>query len=99
MVQSVKDKLQESSIEQYKYEERAAMAKRIHSAENRVKKLLHIMGNDEIAPEANVKQLKLELYRYTTDLNFKKAKSMGNIMSAAFEFITRNFKNTNTFNE
>jgi hypothetical protein len=26
-------------------------------------------------------------------MNFKKAKSMGNIMSAAFGFITRNFKN------
>jgi hypothetical protein len=44
-----------------------------------------------------LKQLQLELYRYTNDLNFKKAKSMGNIMSAAFEFITRNFKNTNLF--
>lgn len=98
MVQLVKDKLQESSVEQYKYEERAAMAKRIHSAANRAKRLLDIMGHDNIAPEANVEKLKLELYRYTNDLYFKKANSMGNIMSAAFEFITRNFKNTNTFN-
>lgn len=98
MVQLVKDKLQVSSIEQYKDEERAVLAKRIHSAENRIKRLLHIMGDDVISTEEHLKQLKLELYRYTNDLNFKKAKSMGNIMSAAFEFITRNFKNTNLFN-
>lgn len=97
MVKLVKDKLQNSSIEQYKDEERSVLAKRIHSAEDRIKRLLEIMGEDIIAPEEHLKQLQLELYRYTNDLNFKKAKSMGNIMSAAFEFITRNFKNTNLF--
>ncbi len=97
MVQLVKGKLEESSIEQYKNEERAALAKRIHSAENRVELLIEIMGNDTIAPEANLKQLKLELYRYTNDINFKRAKSMGNVMKAAFGFVTRNYKNTNAF--
>jgi len=37
MILLVKDKLQESSIEQYKKEERSAMAKRIQSSENRIK--------------------------------------------------------------
>ena len=97
MVKLVKDKLQDSSIEQYKDEERAVLAKRIISAENRIKRLLKIMGADVIAPQEHLRQLKLELYHYTNDLNFKKAKSMGNIMSAAFQFITRNFKNTNLF--
>jgi hypothetical protein len=55
------------------------------------------MGDDPIAPVEHIEQLKQELYMYTNDLNFKKANSMGNIMSAAFEFITRNFKNTNIF--
>ncbi len=50
MVKLVKEKLQESSIEQYKNEERAALAKRIISAENRIKRILKIMGNDLIAP-------------------------------------------------
>ena len=95
MVKLVKEKLQNSSIEQYKDEERSVLAKRIISAENRIKRLLEIMGEDTLAPDAHLKQLKLELYRYTNDLNFKKAKSMGKIMSAAFQFITRNFKNTN----
>ncbi len=95
MIDLVKGKLQDSSIEQYKNEERAAFAKRIHSSANRVKRLLTIMSNDRISTEEHLNQLKLELYRYTNDLKFKKAKSMGDIMSAAFEFITRNFKNTN----
>ncbi|TRX41341.1 hypothetical protein [Flavobacterium restrictum] len=97
MVLLVKDKLQSSSIEQYKDEERSAMAKRIHSAENRVKRLLHIMTQDSISLDANINKLKIELYQYTNDLNFKNANSMGNIMTATFEFITRNFKNTNPF--
>ena len=52
MVKLVKDKLENSSIEQYKSEERAALAKRIFSAETRIKKLLQIMGNDIIAPDS-----------------------------------------------
>ncbi len=97
MVKLVKEKLQASSIEQYKNEERSVLAKRIHSAENRIQRLLQIMSNDVIAPEENLKKLQLELYDYTNDLNFKRARSMGNVMSAAFEFITRNFKNTTIF--
>jgi hypothetical protein len=97
MVKLVKEKLQNSSIEQYKDEERAVLAKRILSAENRIKRLLKIMREDVIAPETHVEQLRLELYRYTNDLNFKNAKSMGSIMSAAFHFITRNFKTSNLF--
>jgi hypothetical protein len=94
MVKLVKDKLEYSSIEQYKNEERAALAKRLFSTETRIKKLLHIMGNDALAPDENVEQLKLELYRLTHDINFKRAKSMGNVLGSAFDFITRNYKNT-----
>lgn len=97
MVKLVKEKLENSSIDQYKHEERAVLAKRIISAENRIKRLMKIMRSDIISTEEHIEQLKKELYSYTHDLNFKKAKSMGNIMSAAFEFITRNFKNTNLF--
>ncbi|TDE07633.1 hypothetical protein [Flavobacterium sandaracinum] len=97
MVKLVKEKLQNSSIEQYKDEERSVLAKRMISAENRINRLLEIMGEDELAPEAHFQQLQLELYNYTNDLNFKKAKSMGEIMNAAFEFITRNFKSINLF--
>ena len=97
MVKLVKDKLQLSSIEQYKDEERAALAKRIYSAETRIKKLLQIMGHDIIAPDEHVEQLKLELYRLTHDINFKRAKSMGNVLNSAFDFVTRNYKSINIF--
>jgi hypothetical protein len=93
MVKLVKDKLANSSIDQYKNEERAALAKRIFSNETRIKKLLQIMGNDFLAPDENVEKLKLELYRLTHDINFKRAKSMGNLLNSAFDFITRNYKN------
>lgn len=93
MVKLVKEKLQHTSIDQYKNEERAVLAKRIYSAETRIKKLLQIMGNDTIAPEKNVDRLKLELYRLTHDVNFKRAKSMGNVLNSAFDFIMRNYKN------
>ena len=97
MVKLVKDKLQPSSIAQYKDEERAVLAKRIFSAENRIKIILQIMCEDTIAPIENLNQLKLELYRYTNDLNFKKSDSMGDLMRATFDFISRNFKNINLF--
>jgi hypothetical protein len=97
MIQNIKNKLQDRSIEQYKNEERSALAKRINTAENRIKILMKIMGNDAISTEENLSQLKLELYRYTNDMNFKNAKSMGNVLSAAFEFVTRNFHNSNLF--
>jgi hypothetical protein len=97
MIQNIKNKLQDRSIEQYKNEERSALAKRINSAENRIKILMKIMGNDAISPEENLSKLKLELYRYTNDMNFKNAKSMGNVLSAAFEFVTRNFNSSNLF--
>lgn len=97
MIKNVKDKLQDRSIEQYKNEERSALAKRINTAENRIKILMKIMGNDFISNEENLSQLKLELYRYTNDINFKNAKSMGNVLSAAFEFVTRNFNSANLF--
>lgn len=97
MVKLVKDKLQDSSIEQYKNEERAVLAKRILSAETRIKRLLKIMGNDLIAPDEHVERLKNDLYVFTSDLNFKNAKRMGNVLSAAFRFVTRNYKNANLF--
>jgi len=97
MIKIVKDKLQDTSIEQYKNEERSALAKRINSAENRIKILMKIMTNDVISSEDNLMQLQMELYRYTNDINFKNAKSMGSVLSAAFEFVTRNFNSSNLF--
>jgi hypothetical protein len=46
------------------------------------------MGQD-IAPDDHIEQLKMDLYRFTNDLNFKMPKRMGNVLSAAFKFITK----------
>jgi hypothetical protein len=48
MVKLVKDKLQDSSIEQYKMKNELYWLKEF-SAETRIKRLLKIMGNDLIA--------------------------------------------------
>lgn len=95
MIQLIKEKLQPDSIDQYKNEERAILAKRIFSNESRIKKLMNIMVNDVIAPDSHIEQLKSELYRLTLDVNFKRAQSMGNVLNSAFDFITRNYKHTN----
>lgn len=92
MVQLVKDKLQQSSVEQYKNEERSVLAKRIHSAGDRITDLMEIMSKDTFAPEIHLRKLQLEIFNYSKDLNFKKAKSMGELMMAAFDYITRNFQ-------
>jgi hypothetical protein len=98
MIKLIKDKLQEKSIEQYKKEERAVIAKRIISTGMRIQKLLRIMERDSIAPQEHIEQLKMELFHYTNDLNFKHAHSMGSVLNAAFQFVARNYKNMNPFN-
>ncbi|WP_306352907.1 hypothetical protein [Flavobacterium sp. '19STA2R22 D10 B1'] len=92
MVKMVSEKLQESSIEQYKNEERSAIAKRILSSESRIKRLLVAMKNDYLAPEENVNQLKAALYDYTQDKDFKSCTTMGQIVNVALEFVLRNYK-------
>ncbi len=93
MVKLVTDKLQESSVNQYRNEERAILVKRIHSAETRIKELLEIMAKDTIAPEAHLLQLKMDLVAFTNDIHFKHATSMGDLLQTSFDFVIRNYKN------
>ncbi|HET7361129.1 MAG TPA: hypothetical protein VFI78_04270 [Salinimicrobium sp.] len=95
MVQLVTDKLQESSIEQYKKEERSLLAKRIINAESRYKELVRCMVHDNISNKKNVKELKMDLYGYSRDMKFKKARSMGQILRTALEFVRRNYEDVN----
>jgi hypothetical protein len=97
MVKLVKDKLQMSSVEQYKNEERSSLTKRILTAENRINLLIQIMSNDKISPEENQQQLKMEILNLTNDINFKKATSMGQLLEASFQFVVRNYENKNQF--
>lgn len=95
MVRLVKEKMQETSIEQYKKEERSALVKRIDTIDNRIGKLINVMKRDTISTPENIDQLKLELYHYTNDMNFKNAKRMGDIVRVGIDFIVRNYKDIN----
>ncbi|SHF47493.1 hypothetical protein SAMN05444483_101248 [Salegentibacter echinorum] len=95
MVQLVQEKLQESSIEQYRKEERSLLAKRIINTKPRYKELLRCMINDNVSTQKNVKKLRKELYIYTNDMKFKRASTMGQILRTALDFVRRNYENVN----
>lgn len=96
MVELVSDRLQENSIEQYRREERSLLAKRMINASLRFKELIRCMINDHISTEENVKQLRRDLFIFTKDIKFKRARSMGQILRTALEFVKRNYEDVNT---
>ncbi|RXP44799.1 hypothetical protein EC396_16705 [Lutibacter sp. HS1-25] len=96
-VKMVTDNLRPESIEQYKKEERSAIARRLKGSHERVTDLLACMVNDSISTPEKVHQLKMDLKKYTNDKNFKDCNSMGEILQVAFNFVTRNYENVNTY--
>lgn len=93
MVMLVKDHLTKTSVDQYKIEERATIARRILGNETRLTHLLKCMLNDHISTSEKIEQLRGEVYELTKQLSFKKSKSMGDIMRASFHFVKRNYEN------
>ena len=98
MISVVKEKLSESSITQYKVEERSILAKRIQNSGTRLDKLLKIMITDEVSIPENVKKLSKEIYKFTKDDAFKRSNSMGGIMQASFAYVLRNYESLNMTN-
>jgi len=96
-VKMVSENLQEESIEQYKKEERSAIARRLKGSQDRINALMECMIHDEISTPEKIHQLKMDLHSYTKDKNFKACKSMGEILEVAFSFVTRNYENVNTY--
>lgn len=96
-VKMVMDNLSEGSVEQYKQEERSAIAKRFRGSHKRIHQLIATMKNDSISTEENIKRLKNDLKKYTKDKNFGACKNMGEILSVAFAFVVRNYENVNTY--
>ncbi|MFN4764323.1 hypothetical protein ACKGJN_14425 [Gillisia sp. Q332] len=96
MVQLVADRLQADSIEQYRREERSLLAKRMINARTRFKELIRCMINDHVSTQANVRQLRKDLYDLTRDMKFKRARTMGQILRTALEFVRRNYEDVNT---
>lgn len=93
MVTLVGEKLQETSIQQYKLEERSIVAKRMLSSYDRIIELLACMKQDSISIDKNIQQLKTEIHDFTHDIEFKKCKNMGEILETALDFVKRNYEN------
>ncbi|MAM19699.1 MAG: hypothetical protein CME35_12130 [Gramella sp.] len=96
MVKLVSEKLEESSIEQYRKEERSLLAKRMINTKSRYKELIRCMINDHVSTKENVKQLRQDLYGFSKDMKFKRASTMGQILRTALDFVKRNYENVNT---
>ncbi len=92
MVDLVSSRLGNSSIEQYRKEERAVLAKRIINSKSRLRRLLKCMTTDTISTDENLVRLRTELYDYTMDMKFRRAKSMGQIVKTALDFVQRNYE-------
>jgi len=63
--------------------------------EEKLKGLRQTLRSHELY--GKVEQLKSDLLDLTGDVNFKKAENMGEILQAALDFVTRNYKNENPF--
>ncbi len=96
-VKMVADNLQEESVEQYRKEERSAIARRLRGSQKRIHRLIDCMRKDHISTPEKIDQLKMDLKNYTLDKNFKGCNSMGDILSVAFDFVVRNYENVNTY--
>ena len=93
IIDIIKDKLQKSSVDQYKIEERSIIAKRILSSIQRSKKILKCMMADNISKKENIKLLSHQIYSLTRDENFKNSSNMGEIMKASFDYVLKNYEN------
>jgi hypothetical protein len=98
MVDLVKEKMGEESIEQYQIEERSIVAKRMISYKKRLNKLLNCMKNDTISTQEHMEQLREEVYNFTLDLEFRKSNNMGEIVTNVLEFVKRNYEDVNMKN-
>ena len=91
MVDMVNRKLQNSSINQYKIEERSFMAKRMITTPKRTSHLIKCMKNDTISYPENIQLLKKHLIQYVGDVKFKECQNMGEILETILSFVTRNY--------
>jgi hypothetical protein len=91
IVEMVGKKLDNSSIMQYKIEERSYMAKRMITAPRRAARLIKCMKNDTISFPQNVQLLKKHLIKYVGDVKFKECENMGEILETILDFVKRNY--------
>ncbi len=91
MVQNVSARLKNTSVEQYKKEERSLIAKRLITSQKRFQVLIKCMRADTITTQEKLKTLKTELHQYSGDIDFKRVRNMGGILETALAFVLRNY--------
>jgi hypothetical protein len=72
--------LQASTLRQYQAEERTLMARRARAERHRLKALLDVMRQQELAPPEKIEELKATLGRYHRTEQFARCDSMGDIV-------------------
>jgi len=93
MVSLCSNRLDLSSILQYRKEERSVLAKRLMGTKHRAKALLEIMIKDHISHQEHIDNLKKELFDFTYHAKFRHCNSMGEILQVAFRYITKTYIN------
>ena len=93
----VNEYLSPGSIEQYRREERALIAKRASAEWSRFKELMECMKETPLSEDTKINELKMALYKFAKDLNFKRSSSMGELVEYAVDFVVRNYKNVNPY--
>ena len=68
------------------------------SYHDRIVELLDCMQDDTISIPEHIKLLREQIYDYTLDIEFKKSKTMGDIMKNALDFVKRNYQGMNMKN-
>jgi hypothetical protein len=89
--------LAKESIDQYEKEERSLLAKRAVRENKRLSQLLACMRDDVLSTPEKTEQLKKGLFKLTGDVNFKKSRNMGELLTNALDFVIRNYQNENPF--
>lgn len=79
-VKNVVEHLNKESVDQYKAEERSAMAFRVAASRFRLMELLNIMSRDTISPEIKRDLLCRQLNEYFQTESFSRCKTMGQVL-------------------
>lgn len=88
-VENVFKQLNKESVDQYRAEERSAMAFRVAVSRFRLMELLNIMSRDTISPEEKVLQLRSQLNEYFKTESFNRCHSMGQILKLHLKYMLR----------
>ncbi len=98
LMEVVKTKLNQNSINQYKIEERSTVARRIITSGDRLERLVEIMQEETLTRPENLKRLRNEIYKFTNEKSFAESKSIGDIMKASFNFVRFHYEKVDMYN-